>query len=146
MPDSSPPLRPGRRRLLADALLVLLVLGSAGTFLFEARGARHDWRAGKLHQPTSAYWRLGSRPPERLRRCLTSVDRLVAKGDPVLLWDPGSDFYRWRWAAYYLPHRQVVQAGASTPAGSVVVTGSRAAPPGARRVAGEPWCGLYRLP
>jgi hypothetical protein len=134
------------RRRTADVALALLLLWAGGTFLFEARGARHDLLAGRLHQPTSAYWRLGSRPPERLRRCLALVDPLLAPSEPVRLWDPGNDFFRWRWAAYFLPHREVVQGGASTPPGSVVVAGSRSAPPGARRVAGEPWCGLYLLP
>jgi hypothetical protein len=133
-------------RRVADVALALLLLWAGGTFLFEARGARHDLRAGRLHQPTSAYWRLGSRPPERLRRCLELVDLLLAPQDPLLLWDPGNDFFRWRWAAYFLPHREVVQAGASTPGGSVVVASSRSAPPGAQRLAGAPWCGLYRLP
>ena len=137
---------PGSRRRIADTALVLLLLWAGGTFLFEARGARHDLLAGRLHQPTSAYWRLGSRPPERLRRCLALVDPLLAPGEPIRLWDPGNDFFRWRWAAYFLPHREVMQAAASTPHGSVVVAGSRSAPSGAQRVAGEPWCGLYRLP
>ena len=136
----------GSRRHVADVALALLLLWAGGTFLFEARGARHDLLAGRLHQPTSAYWRLGSRPPERLRRCLALVDPLLAPREPVLFWDPGNDFFRWRWAAYFLPHREVVQAGASTPPGSIIVAGSRSAPPGAQRVAGEPWCGLYRLP
>ena len=137
---------PRQRRLLADAALVLLGLWAAATFLFEAHGARHDWLAGALHQPTSFYWRLGSRPPQRLRRCLTSVDALLGAREPVLLWDPGNDFFRWRWAAYYLPHRDVVQAGANTPSGSLVVASSRTAPAGARRVGGESWCGIYQLP
>jgi len=141
-PDSSR--RRGRR--LGDVALTLLLLWAGGTFLFEARGARHDWLAGTLHQPTSAYWRLGSRPPQRLRRCMASVDALLGPREPMLLWDPGNDFFRWRWAAYFLPHRDVVQAGTTTPSGSVVVAGSRSAPPGARRVAGESWCGLYGLP
>jgi hypothetical protein len=133
-------------RRVADVALIPLLLWAGGTFLFEAHGARHDLLAGRLHQPTSAYWRLGSRPPERLRRCLELVDPLLAPGAPVRLWDPANDFFRWRWAAYFLPHREVVQAGASTPPGSVVIAGSRSAPPGAQRVAGETWCGLYRLP
>jgi hypothetical protein len=114
--------------------------------LFEARGARHDWLAGQLHHPTSAYWRLDSKPTERLRRCLSSVDALLPAGEPLRLWDPANDFYRWRWAAYFLPHRDVVQAGAATPAGSLVVASSRTAPPGARLEDGARWCGLYRLP
>ncbi|HEV8238126.1 MAG TPA: hypothetical protein VGS57_02015 [Thermoanaerobaculia bacterium] len=127
-------------------LVALLLVWAGGTFVFEARGARHDWLAGTLHQPSSMYWRLGSRPPERLDRCLRSVDALLPAREPVLLWDPTNDFFRWRWAAYFLPHREVVQAGAATPPGRVVVASSRSAPAGARRVAGEPWCGLYRLP
>ncbi|HET9767352.1 MAG TPA: hypothetical protein VFS60_10925, partial [Thermoanaerobaculia bacterium] len=86
-------------RRVADIALALLLLWAGGTFLFEARGTRHDLRAGRLHQPTSAYWRLGSRPPERLRRCLALVDPLLAPGEPMRLWDPGNDFFRWRWAA-----------------------------------------------
>ncbi|HXT49396.1 MAG TPA: hypothetical protein VN811_00060 [Thermoanaerobaculia bacterium] len=140
------PLPPRRRRLLADVALALLLLWAGGTFLFEAHGAYHDWRAGALHHPTPFWWRLGSRPSQRWRRCLTSVDALLGAREPVLLWDPGNDFDRWRWAAYFLPHRDVVQAGPQTPSGSVVVASSRSAPPGARRVAGESWCGLYRLP
>lgn len=138
--------RSGVSRRIADLSLALLLVWAGATFLFEAHGARHDWLAGTLHQPTSMFWRLGSRPPQRLLRCLQSVDPLIAKGDPVLLWDPGNDFFRWRWSAYFLPHRDVVQAGATTPPGSVVVATSRSAPAGARRVGGEPWCGLYRLP
>src|SRR6185503_2788883 len=151
---SSPTPRPARpegserpkKRHLADAALALLVLWAAGTFVFEAHGARHDWLAGTLYQPTSAYWRLGSRPPQRLHRCLSSVDALLGADEPVLLWDPGNDFFRWRWASYLLPHREVRQAGAGTPSGSVMVASSRTAPAGARRVGGETWCGLYRLP
>ena len=127
-------------------VLTLLLLWAGGTFLFETRGARNDWLGGKLHQPTSFWWRLGSKPPQRLRRCLTSIDALLAPGEPVRLWDPGNDFHRWRWAAYLLPHRDVMQASATTPSGSVVVASSRTAPAGAERVAGESWCGLYQLP
>ena len=133
-------------RRLADASLALLLVWAGASFVFEAHGAQHDRLSGTLYQPSSAYWRLGSRPPQRLRRCLQSVDALLGKGEPVLLWDPSNDFFRWRWAAYFLPHREVVQAGPSTPPGSVVVASSRSAPAGARRVGGEPWCGLYRLP
>ena len=134
------------RRLVADVVLGLLVLWTGGAMAFEAHGARHDWLAGLLHQPTSAYWRPGSRPTERLQRCLASVDSLLAPDEPLLLWDPGNDFYRWRWAAYYLPHRDVVPAGRDAPAGSLVAASSRTAPPGARLERGERWCGLYRLP
>jgi hypothetical protein len=133
-------------RLVADLSLALLLVWAGATFLFQAHGARHDRLAGTLHQPSSMFWRFGSRPPQRLQRCLQTVDAVLGEGEPVLLWDASNDFFRWRWAAYFLPHRQVVQAGASTPPGSVVVASSRSAPAGARRVGGEPWCGLYRLP
>ena len=126
--------------------LGLVLLWAAGAMLFEAHGARHDWLADRLHQPTSAYWRLGSKPTQRLRRCLASADALLPAREPLLLWDAGNDFYRWRWAAYFLPHRDVALAGPGTTAGALVVAGSRTAPPGARLVRGERWCGLYRLP
>ena len=138
--------RTGALARIADLPLALLLVWAAGTFLFEARGARHDRLAGTLHQPTSAYWRLGSKPPQRLQRCLQSVDAMLGEGEAVVLWDPTNDFFRWRWSAYFLPRREVLQAGANTPRGSIVVATSRSAPAGARRVAGEPWCGLYRLP
>ena len=138
--------RSGVSRRIADSSLALLLVWAAATFLFEAHGARHDRLAGTLHQPSSMFWRFGSRPPQRLQRCLQSVDALLGEGEPVLLWDPGNDFFRWRWASYFLPHRDVLQAGVTTPPGSVVVASSRSAPAGARRVGGEPWCGLYRLP
>jgi hypothetical protein len=137
---------PSRRRLAADLSLALLLLWAAGTFAFETHGARHDWLGDHLHQPTSAYWRIGSRPVERLRRCLGTADALLAPHEPLILWDPANDFYRWRWAAYFLPHRDVVHATAGGPAGSLVLATSRSAPPGARLEQGARWCGLYRLP
>ena len=126
--------------------MTLLLVWAGATFAFQVNGARHDWLAGSLYHPSSMYWRLGSRAPQRLQRCLASVDAQLGAGDPVLLWDPSNDFFRWRWAAYFLPHREVLQAGASTPPGSVVVASSRSAPAGSKRISGEPWCGLYRLP
>jgi hypothetical protein len=144
LPSNDAP-QPQRRRAV-DMALAMLVLWAAGAMLFAAHGARHDWLGGHLHQPTSAYWRLGSKPTERLRRCVEMADQLLAPGEPLLLWDPDNDFYRWRWTAYFLPQRDVVHARAGTPAGSLVVASSRTAPPGARLERGERWCGLYRLP
>jgi len=138
--------REGPRRRVVETVLVLLVIWAGWVLLFEAHGARHDWLAGQLHQPTSAYWRLGSRPPERLRRCLSAMHTVLPAREPLLLWDPAQDFYRWRWAAYFVPQRDVVQAGAATAPGSLVVASARTAPPGAERMRGDRWCALYRLP
>jgi hypothetical protein len=124
-----------------------LLVGWAGyAYWFEAYGAHHDWRLKLRYRRDSAYWRFGTQPPERLRRCVVGLEPEVPAGEPVYLWDPGNDFYRWRWAAYFLPGREVLPAGPGAPAGTLVVVTARTGPPGASLVAGGRWCGLYRLP
>src|SRR5262245_46434757 len=90
-----------------DLLLVALLAWSAHALWFQARGARHDWRAGLLYHPSADYWRLGSPPAERIRRCVVGLDASIPAEDTVFLWDPADDFYRWRWASYFLPAREV---------------------------------------
>jgi hypothetical protein len=89
-----------------------------------------------------------------MRRCVASLGPSLAAGETVLLWDPTNDFYRWRWAAYFLPDREVATAGPGAPSRTLVIATSPTAPPGASLVArgaagntgaGDASCGLYRL-
>jgi hypothetical protein len=134
------------RRRAMDLLLVALLAWSAHALWFQARGARHDWRAGFLYRPSADSWRLDTAPAERLRRCLVGLEPSIGASDTVFLWDPANDLYRWRWAAYYLPAREVRNAGPGAPSGILVIATTRNGPPGATLVGGGAWCGLYRLP
>ena len=134
------------RRRAIDLLLLTLLAWSAHALWFQARGARHDWRARFLYRPSADYWRPGTPPAERLRRCVVGLDPAIAPGETAFLWDPTDDFYRWRWASYFLPGREVRTAKPGAPSGLLVIATTRSGPPGATLVAGGSWCGLYRLP
>jgi hypothetical protein len=66
-------------------------------------------------------WRIGSRPAERLRRCLDEAHGLLPRGSIVTFVSPPgalqADFFRSRWAAYLLPDLDVVTP-ADGPVGS----------------------------
>ncbi len=133
------------RRRGRDLLLALLVGWTAHGFYFEAAAARDGWRLHRLPGPSSDRWRLGAAQPERLRRCLVGMEPTLPAGI-VYLWDPATDLYRWRWACYFLPGREVRAAGPTAPSGLLVIATTRRGPPGGQLVRGGSWCGVYRLP
>jgi hypothetical protein len=100
-------------------LLLSLALGWAAYSLL--REATAGVRS--LAEPPSSgpviNWRLGSRPAERLHRCLQEAHRLVSP-DPFVTFvsPPGAidaEFLRWRWAAYFLPDLDVVRLSDGAP-------------------------------
>jgi hypothetical protein len=104
--------------------------------------------------PTSApvvSWRLGSRPAERLRRCLDEARGLLPADAVVTFVSPPgplqADFFRSRWAAYLLPDLDVVTP-ADGPTGSrfLIAFQMGADRPGLTLIRELPGlCGLYSL-
>jgi hypothetical protein len=116
-----------------------------------------DGRAG--FRGDVAYWQLGTPPVERLDRCLDLVrrhvppDRLVVFASSPDAGDagPGSEFYRWRWAAYLLPRYDLALLQSPMPAETVrlaayVLAYERTLEiPRLEVLAERPGCRLYRV-
>lgn len=88
-----------------------LALAWAGIALARTLGdtvASWDSRA-RIDPPS--IWHLGMEPVERLHRCIGELETLLPR-DTVVAFasapgEAGAEFYRWRWAAYFLPGLQV---------------------------------------
>jgi hypothetical protein len=141
------PARDLRRWFLAAALG-----WAAVAFLSEVQRALAGFDRRGEDRSSPILWRLGMRPPARLASCLEAIDRTLPPEAPLTVLSPEGAgdprFYRWRWAAYLLPNRDVLDfdptAGVE-PSGYVVAllappSGSRLANPLVRR----PGCVLFR--
>lgn len=90
-------------------LIVAVVVAWAGiAFLAELRRAYegYDGKSGYVAR-NPLLWRFGTAEPQRLERCLARAARRVQPGSKIALLSPdgpgGYTFYRWRWAAHFLP-------------------------------------------
>jgi hypothetical protein len=99
-----------------------------------------------------ALWHLGTRPPARLQACLARVERRLPEHATVsLLSPPGpaqAEFYRWRWAAYFLPRHDVLVEDSTrgeTPRDFLVSFQRVAEDRWLTPIFGLPGCGLYRV-
>lgn len=95
-------------------LIVAVVVAWAGiAFLAELRRAYEGYDGKSSFVATHPLiWRFGTAEPERLERCLARAARRVQPGSRIAFLSPdgqgGVAFFRWRWAAYFLPAHHVV--------------------------------------
>lgn len=93
-------------------LLGFLLAWSAIAFLTELQEAIDGFDRRTVARSDPVLWRFGTVPVEILERCMTEARPLIPPGSVVIFTSPGppiSDFYRWRWAAYFLPEVDVIQ-------------------------------------
>lgn len=95
-------------------LIVAALLAWAGVaFLAEVRHAFDEYDARDHFVAWHPkLWRFGTLEPQRLERCLDRVARRVPPGGKIAFLSPDGtgdmSFFRWRWAAYFLPAYEVV--------------------------------------
>ena len=98
-----------RKLILGFALAwgVFALLRETGEALVEVDAREED-------QAAVPFWRLGTPQVRRLDRCLELVRQRVPPGHVVVFASPEDarpgdqhEFFRWRWAAYLLPHHDV---------------------------------------
>lgn len=101
--------------MLRKAILGLLLLWCALSFFAEMGKALGEWdrRAHSARGPRS--WRFGNPQLERLIACLDGVRGQVPAGSVIAFASPAgqdpsqrNDFFRTRWAAYFLPEHEVL--------------------------------------
>ena len=129
--------------------LAFLLLGWCGWALVRegARAVSAAPHRRAVAPESSFFWRFGSPPVEELRRCALEASRMIPAGAKVALGDPQDDFFRWRWAAYYLPGNDVVGARQPEAVDSeFLLEMSDRVPPFGTRVGGRPGCTVYFLP
>lgn len=93
-------------------LLGLLLAWSATAFLAELQEAIEVYDRRTVHRSDPVRWRFGTAPVDILERCMTEAGRLIPSGSVVIFTSPGpeaADFYRWRWAAYFLPEDDLIR-------------------------------------
>jgi hypothetical protein len=101
--------------MLKRLALGLLVAWAGAGFLLEVNGAVAGWDARKEIAELPWLWRPGLTQPAELERCLAAARREIPAGTVVAFSSPddppGAAFYRWRWAAYFMPAHDLVQEG-----------------------------------
>ena len=99
--------------LVAWAAVALLVELRRG---FESYDARETFVAGH-----PLIWRFGTTEVERLERCVARAAGRVKPGSRIAFLSPEGDadaaFFRWRWAAYFLPAYSVSPEVPDSPLG-----------------------------
>jgi hypothetical protein len=136
---------------LRSWFLAAALIWAALGFLVEVQRALASFDQRGDERSAPALWRLGMRPPARLASCLEAVDRTLPAEAPITLVSPDGPgqprFFRWRWAAYLLPNRDVLdfdpQAGVA-PTGYFVVLQAPNAQAGLVPLVRRPGCVLYR--
>jgi hypothetical protein len=97
--------------MLKRFFLGLLVAWAAAGFLYElnAAVASYDQRERAVRRFA---WRFGAPEPARLDRCLRQAETEIPPGSTVAFASPDvpprTAFQSWRWAAYLLPDRDVL--------------------------------------
>jgi hypothetical protein len=93
-------------------LLGLLLAWSATAFLVELQEAIEIYDRRTVYRSDPVRWRFGTAPVEVLEKCMTEAGEIIPPGSVVIFTSPGpeaSDFYRWRWAAYFLPEVDLIR-------------------------------------
>lgn len=96
------------RRLVPGFLLVW----SAFLFLAHLQKALADFDRRAVFRSDPVQWRFGMPQTEILERCFAEARPLIPPGSVVVLTSPKAemaDFYRWRWAAYWMPGHDLIQ-------------------------------------
>ncbi|HEX5761448.1 MAG TPA: hypothetical protein VF121_19860 [Thermoanaerobaculia bacterium] len=105
---------------LRSAVLGLLVAGAALGFLRSLEDALAGYDARRARTGPPLVWHFGMAPVAALERCVAAARPHLPPGSVVAFAGPpeprGDGFLRWRWAAYFLPERDVVRwRGAAGP-------------------------------
>lgn len=98
---------------VAARVVALLALGWLGYGLgAEVLGAVRRQAWGLDPPGSTAVWRYGTPTVARFRHVVTRLDATIPKGAQVAFDSPGappsSAFYRYMWAAYFLPRRDLL--------------------------------------
>jgi hypothetical protein len=96
-------------------ILVFFLAWSAFAFLAELQDTFAGWDRRENERSDPIRWRFGVRQVGILEQCLAEARREIPPGSVVAFASPPSpdaaaaaDFYRWRWAAYFLPDYDVL--------------------------------------
>lgn len=93
-------------------ILVFFLAWSAFAFLAELQGTFAGWDRRESERSDPIRWRFGVRQTGILEKCLAEARREIPPGSVVAFASPqgpaAADFYRWRWAAYFLPEHDVL--------------------------------------
>jgi hypothetical protein len=96
---------------LVRVLLAGALVWAAVALLREAGGALAAWDDRAGNTPPCA-WHFGMAPVERLHRALDGVEGWLPRNTILVFASPdgacGTEFFRWRWAAYLLPDLDLV--------------------------------------
>jgi hypothetical protein len=134
-----------------------LVLGcllswSALHFWYEAQQAATDFQHRQEKRSHPVLWRFGMSQVSALERCAAGVREHVPAGSYVAFYSPNplsnAAFYRWRWAAYYLPEDNVLpmnDPATARQAQFLVAFRSEFSHPRAVPMERLPGCRLYRV-
>jgi hypothetical protein len=93
-------------------ILVVFLAWSAFAFLAELQTTFAGWDRRESERSDPIRWRFGVRQVGILEQCLAEARREIPPGSVVAFASPqgpaAADFYRWRWAAYFLPEYDVL--------------------------------------
>jgi hypothetical protein len=141
-------------RLTRYSVLGLWLAWAFFALVSENRGAMSAWNR-RQENALPNRWEFGGAPVNRLQRCLAGVEGLLPRDSVVLFDSPdgplAARFFRWRWAAYFLPDLNVAppqdDRGASTASYAIGYHLEPTPPPGShldfsRQLDG---CRLYRI-
>jgi hypothetical protein len=101
--------------MLKRLALGLLVAWAGAGFLAEVNRGLAGWDARAEITEPPWLWRPGLSQPAELERCLAPARKEIPPRTVVACSSPdeppGAAFYRWRWAAYFLPAQDLVREG-----------------------------------
>src|SRR5262245_48832019 len=99
-------------QILRRLVLGFLLVWSAFMFLAHLQKALADFDRRSVFYSDPLQWRFGMPQTEILERCFAEARPLIPPGSVVVFTSPKAemaDFYRWRWAAYFLPEHDLIQ-------------------------------------
>jgi hypothetical protein len=128
-----------------EMLLLALLVWTALLFVRASALDLVAWRARDESRPQVLLWRFGVAPVERLRRCMRLVEAHVGPGTSLALLTPDDELMTQRWAAYFLPGRNVIGGQSAVAHADMVVAWGRLPLPPGEPVAGGPLCRIHRL-
>jgi hypothetical protein len=134
-----------RRAALRRIGLGLLLVWSAAGLAHDAATSFEGWRHRRQTFIAPVLWRFGTPQPDWLARCAAEADAAAVAGSRIVLLARKEDFFRGRWAAYFLPRHDVFTSRRDVPPGTDLVVGlNGATPAGWRPVGGNERCRLFR--
>ena len=100
-------------RMSGRLLLGFLLAWSAFAFLAELTQALEEYDRRQTLRTHPILWRFGMPQVKVLEQCLTEARQIIPRGSVVVFASPRdpaeAGFFRWRWAAYFLPELDVIR-------------------------------------